>query len=180
MDELLDVLNEQGKPTGLVKPRKEIQQTGEWHKAAHVWIINLQEEVLITRRSLDASTSPGAWTMSAGGHVGAGEKSLDCAQRELKEEVGAELPKEKFKYLFTTKFQSGDLFPGKIVNQFNDVFLVEADIPITEFKVDPKEVIDLKYVHYKDLEEQINSEQIEMTPQYEQFKMLFKYLAQKI
>lgn len=54
MDELLDVLDEQGNPTGEIKSRRGIQKSGEWHKAAHVWIINSKGELLITRRSLNA------------------------------------------------------------------------------------------------------------------------------
>ncbi len=180
MDEILDVLDESGDLTGEIMPRKDIQQSGKWHKAAHVWIINSKNELLITRRSLNANTSPGAWTMSAGGHVAAGESSFDCAKRELAEEVGVDLPKNKFKYLFTTKFRSGDLFPGKNVNQFNDVFLVEADIRPDQVKPDLNEVIDVKYINYKKLQEQITKDEIEMTPQYEQFDKLFAYISSSL
>lgn len=117
--------------------------------------------------------------MSAGGHVGAGETSLNCAQRELAEEIGVELPTNEFEYLFTTKFKSGNLFPGKIVNQFNDVFLVRKDLLPAQLKMDPQEVIDVKFIHYKDLQEQISTKKIEMTPQYEQFGKLFNYLPEQ-
>ncbi len=176
-DEYYDVLDESGNELGLSKPRKELHQTGEWHAASHVWIINPARELLITRRSLiNAGTSPGAWTMSVGGHVDTGETPLVAAKREVKEEIGVNFLESRFKEIFVTKFMSGNHFPGKKVNQFHHVFLVESGLPLKEYEIDGNEVIDIKLIHHEHLKSQIANGEIEMSPQYEQFDKLFEYL----
>lgn len=176
MDDEYDVLDENGNSLGFTQKRSELHLNGKWHAASHVWIINPKRELLITRRSLKAGTSPGAWTMSAGGHVDAGEAPVETAIREVKEEIGIEFLESRFKKLFVTKFKSGDYFPGKDVNQFHHVFLVESDQPLGEYKIDGNEVIDIKFIHHEELKSVISNGEIEMTPQYEQFSRLFEYL----
>ena len=78
---LFDVLNENGEKIGVAKTSQEIFSSGLWHRASHVWIINSKQELLISKRSKNVGTYKGYWTMSAGGHVDAGETSLECAIR---------------------------------------------------------------------------------------------------
>jgi isopentenyldiphosphate isomerase/ASC-1-like (ASCH) protein len=176
MDEEYDVLDESGNSLGFKQKRSELHLNGKWHAASHIWIINPKRELLITRRSLDAGTSPGAWTMSAGGHVDSGETPLESAIREVKEEIGIEFSESRFKKLFVTKFKSGNYFPGRKVNQFHHVFLIESDLPLEKYRADRNEVIDIKFIHHGKLKRLIANGEIEMTPQYEQFDKLFEYL----
>ena len=37
--ELIDVLTRAGELTGVRKPKPEIHRDGDWHRAAHVWIV---------------------------------------------------------------------------------------------------------------------------------------------
>ena len=52
MEELIDVLDENGVKTGEVLTRKEVHKRGLWHRAIAVAIINEQNEILIQQRSL--------------------------------------------------------------------------------------------------------------------------------
>jgi len=38
--ELIDILDEQGNPTGQVKPQPDVHRDGDWHKTVHLWILN--------------------------------------------------------------------------------------------------------------------------------------------
>ena len=93
--ELLDVLDKNGKPTGKVKPRSEIHRDGDWHRAAHVWIMNSKSELLIQKRAATRKYHPNRWSVSVGGHVSENENSRTSVAREVKEELGLHcLPSE--------------------------------------------------------------------------------------
>ncbi len=55
-DELFDVLDADGRPTGLAKPRGEVHRDGDWHGALHIWVGGIGDDgvpfVLFQRRSL--------------------------------------------------------------------------------------------------------------------------------
>lgn len=171
---LFDVLNKKGEPTGTTKDSKQVFIDGDWHKASHMWIINSKSEVLISKRSQNVGFYKDFWTMSAGGHVDAGETGLECAVRETKEELGVTFKPSEFLYLFTVPFEA-DL-PEKKVRQFNDIFLICSEKKISEYHFDKEEVSEIKFIHYKELEKLINNKKIEITPQFEQYKLLFEYL----
>jgi isopentenyldiphosphate isomerase len=92
MDELIDILDEHGKPTGetIVKSRAHAQ--GLFHPTVHVWLYNKAGEVLLQKRSASKDTYPGLWDVSVAGHVGAGEAIEVAALRETEEEIGLRLP----------------------------------------------------------------------------------------
>ena len=101
--ELLDVLDENGNPTGEVEDRNEVYRRGLWHRSSHIWIENDNKELLVQKRNPNKSTFPNLWAISVAGHVDAGETSRDAAIRELKEEVNLDVKPEELEYLFTIK-----------------------------------------------------------------------------
>lgn len=58
------------------------------HRACHMLLFNSSGEVFLQKRSMSKDKSPGLWDFSAAGHVDAAESYLDCAVRELEEELG--------------------------------------------------------------------------------------------
>ena len=61
--------------------------TKPWHRNAHVYIINPEGELYLTKRSLTKDTSPGCITVTTAGHVRLDEDPELGAERELKEEL---------------------------------------------------------------------------------------------
>ena len=51
MEEMIDVLDENGVKTGTIATRKEVHKKGLWHRAIVVAIINEKNEILIQQRS---------------------------------------------------------------------------------------------------------------------------------
>jgi hypothetical protein len=49
--EYVDVLDSSGRPVGKMKPKSEVHRDGDWHGAAHLWILNREGQILIQRRS---------------------------------------------------------------------------------------------------------------------------------
>ncbi len=62
------------------------------HRIAHVLIFNSKGELLLQMRSAMKKFCPGHWVTSAGGHVQKGESYEQAAKRELKEELGIDVP----------------------------------------------------------------------------------------
>ena len=69
-DELFDVVDERGQPTGVVKRRADVHRDGDWHRAVHVWIVGLDADepfILFQRRSPGKDTWPGKLDATAAG-----------------------------------------------------------------------------------------------------------------
>jgi len=88
-NELLTVVDENDEP---VTPhsRAAIHRENLLHRAVHILLVNDKGELLLQKRSYRKDRFPGCWDSSASGHVNAGESYLDCATRELEEEIGAQ------------------------------------------------------------------------------------------
>ena len=62
--EFLDVLDENGKKTGVVRNRELIYKNGDWHRTVHVWLLNSKNELLIQKRASNKETFPNLWAIS--------------------------------------------------------------------------------------------------------------------
>jgi 16S rRNA (adenine1518-N6/adenine1519-N6)-dimethyltransferase len=65
------------------------------HRAVHILIFNPAGEVFLQLRSRTKDRHPLTWDSSAAGHVNTGEEYDQTAERELREELGAEIRLEK-------------------------------------------------------------------------------------
>ena len=85
--ELLDVVDKDDNVIA-VKTRGEIHAEGWMHRAVHILLFNSKDELFLQKRSMSKDEQPGKWDSSAAGHVDSGEAYLDCARREITEELG--------------------------------------------------------------------------------------------
>ena len=91
MEELIDVLDENGVKTGEVLTRNEVHKRGLWHRAIAVAIINEQNQILVQQRSFKKEKNAGKWDISVAGHISSGQDALSAASREINEEVSVNL-----------------------------------------------------------------------------------------
>ncbi|KAL6012220.1 Nudix hydrolase 3 [Asimina triloba] len=126
---------------------------GNYHRAVHVWIFaESTQEVLLQKRAECKDSWPGLWDISSAGHVSTGDTSLLTARRELHEELGVDLPKDAFEFLFVF-LQECTTNDGKFINnEFNDVYLVTTlePIPLGAFTLQETEVSSVKYIRWED------------------------------
>lgn len=92
MSELLDVLNEQGEPTGKSVPRVDIHSMGLWHGTVHVYTYRIVAaggiQILIHLRAAHKDMYPNTWDSVLGGHIQSGQTSIQTVIDELGDEVG--------------------------------------------------------------------------------------------
>jgi 16S rRNA (adenine1518-N6/adenine1519-N6)-dimethyltransferase len=75
--------------------RGEVHGDNLRHRAVHILIFNSAGEIFLQKRARWKDRHPLLWDSSAAGHVSAGEAYDLAAARELKEEIGIEVPLEK-------------------------------------------------------------------------------------
>ena len=121
--ELWDLYTSDRKPTGLTMVRGEKNPEGLYNLSVTVWIKNNKGQYLISQRSAIKKTYPLKWEPVGGGVV-AGETSLEGAAREVLEEVGIKVDKDKLQLIFT---DIGYIWNGRPTNEINDIYLYEID-----------------------------------------------------
>ena len=128
-EEIFDVVNERDEVVGR-RPRSEVHRLGLMHRAAHVLVFNSAGQVFLQKRSLKKDRQPGVWDSSASGHVDAGEDYDACVVRELREEIGLEVPtvpQRLFKLAASAETDQEHVW----------VYRCEAEGP---FRLDPEEI----------------------------------------
>ena len=144
--ELIDVLTPDGRPTGVRKSKSEIHRDGDWHRAAHIWILSSDGRILLQRRSPRKENNPNLWDVSAAGHLSAGESSIEAAVRETYEEIGLKIAPGDLEFVATLR-ESCVLNNGTYHdNEFHDIFVVRRDVDIASLRLDAEEVAEVKWV----------------------------------
>jgi isopentenyl-diphosphate delta-isomerase type 1 len=90
-EEIFDVVNDRDEVIGRER-RSEVHRLGLKHRAVHVLVFNARGEIFLQKRSMTKDTHPGVWDSSASGHLDCGEDYDACALREVREELGFQLP----------------------------------------------------------------------------------------
>ena len=191
MEELLDVLDENGIKTGEVMPRSEVHKRGLWHRAIVVAIINEKNEILLQQRSMTKEKNAGMWDISAAGHISCGQDSLSAAShiscgqdslsaatREINEEVsvnlGFNVEVKEFRFMYS--FRKQQVFREDFIeNQFYDFFILrQQGLSKDSIKFQESEVQDIKFVTVTELNELRKANQI--VQRDEVYDVLTEYL----
>ena len=151
MEELFDVLNQEGRYTGKTETREKCHKEGLWHKAVVVFVINSKGQVLLQKRSANKKLWPNMWDMTMGGHVLTGEFGFEAGIREAKEELGIELQKNDL--MFIGSVISTNIKGDIINNHFNEYYITIKYIDETKLELQEEEVSEVKWM---DKEEIIN------------------------
>ena len=138
-EEILEVLDEEGRPTGRVKPRAEVHRDGDWHRAFHLWVLHPDGHVLLQRRASGKDLAPGKVDVSVAGHVRPGETLLDMV-REAEEEIGLVVRPGQLDFLETVRSERS--YPSGVVDrEFQDVYVTMVDDHhLQDYALDCREV----------------------------------------
>ena len=172
--EYIDIFDENNNPIGEKKEKQQAHEDGNFHRTAHVWIINDKNELLLQKRSASKKSHPNCWDISGAGHIRAGENVIDGAIRELKEELGVKSEEKDLQYITTIKSTKN---PKN--KEFQYVYLLRCNKKIEEYIFEDGEVSDVKYIFYKDLEKMVEEKVEGLLIHVEEYKSLFKYITNK-
>ena len=154
MEEYFDVLTREGDYTGKIESREKCHKEGLWHKAVAVFIMNSKNQVLLQKRSVNKKLWPNLWDMTAGGHVLAGEFGFQSIIREIKEEIGINVDKSDILFIGAS---ISDTVKGEIKNRhYNEYYIVNKEIGISELKLQTEEVSDAKWFDMNDVIKRID------------------------
>ena len=101
----------------------------------HACIFNSEGKMLIQQRQPFKSHWPDMWDLSVGGAAVTGDTSQTAIEREISEELGL-------------KLSFDDIHPSLTIHLdgvFDDVYTIEKEIDISELKLQPEEVQDVKW-----------------------------------
>lgn len=149
--EKINIYDENRYKTNKVVDRYEYRkQNNEFDLSVQIWIINSNEEILLTQRA-NKMTYPYMWECTEG-VVDYNENSLDAAIREVKEEIGIDIsPNEIYKLKIDKELE----YP-----KFTDVYLCKKNINLADINLQKEECINVKIVNEKEYINICNSDLI--------------------
>ncbi len=175
-EEYLDILDEYGNKTGEARPYLEAHEKGLIHTAVHVWIVNSKNEVLIQKREKNRRFFPEYWDISAAGHVSSGQTNLEAAIIETEEELGLKLNKSDFNLLcalWTDSLLNDGAFRNR---EFNPIYVVRADITISNIKIQQEEVEAVKFLNFQKFKNWTQGKGEKMVPHEEEYAKIIEHL----
>ncbi len=128
---------------------RENLNTEDIYRVSALWVTNSKGEILLARRALSKSHSPGKWGPAAAGTVEGGETYYSNIVKEAREELGLENIKPK---------TGPKIRVAKKYNYFCQWFLLEIDKLLDEFKIQKSEVEELKWIPQKELLDEIEND----------------------
>jgi isopentenyl-diphosphate delta-isomerase len=167
MDELIDILTPDGKPTGKTALKSEAHKNGWFHATVHIWLFTSDEKILLQKRALTKKVFPGIWDISVAGHIGAGEEIIAGAKREIFEEIGLEL-EEKDLIKIGTRIHQVIHENGIQDNEHHHVFITELKVSVSDLIMQEEEVAGLELWDLKVLKETKNLENV-LLPRFHKY-----------
>ncbi len=169
--EYIDIFDENNNPMGKIKEKTKAHEEGNFHRTAHIWIINGKKELLLQKRSATKKSHPNCWDISGAGHIRAGESVIEGAIRELKEELGIEANENDLRFIDIVKSTKN---PKN--QEFGYVYLLESNHEIKDYIFEDNEVSEVKYVYFEDLEKMVADRAEGLLTHEEEYKKLFQYI----
>ena len=148
--ELLDIVDENGIPTGEVVEREKAHREGVRHRTSHVWIARKRDgrvEILLQKRSQDKDSHPGCYDISSAGQI----------------PLGIEANPEELIYCGVRKGMYEDVFYGRrfVDNQISNVYLLwKNDLEIEDYTIQESEIESICFMEFETCYEAVAKKQI--------------------
>ncbi len=148
--EYLDIVSEDGQPTGAVVSRDEAHRKGILHRTAHVWAVRKKSggyDILLQKRSEEKESFPGLYDTSSAGHIPAGCEPLESALRELKEELGITASEDRLHYAGMFRIQYDKVFHGRLFRdrEITSVYVYDEPVEISALTLQKSEVSEVRW-----------------------------------
>lgn len=169
--EYIDIFDENNNSTGEIKEKTEAHEEGNFHRTAHIWIMNDKKELLLQKRSATKKSHPNCWDISGAGHIRTGETVIEGAIRELSEELGIKANADDLRFIAIVKSTKD---PQN--QEFGYVYLLKSNNEIKDYTFEDNEVSEVKYVYFEDLEKMVEDRSKGLLIHEEEYKKLFEFI----
>ncbi|WP_109298740.1 NUDIX domain-containing protein [Aquimarina sp. AU474] len=149
-DELIDILDHTGNPTGEVRLKSDVHRLGLLHASVHIWFYTKKGELLIQKRAEDKDTYPNLWDVSVAGHIAAGETPKNSALREITEEIGLTINIEDLLFIGTYLAKKIPT-PFILDNEIHHIYMTPLKVPLTSLQLQQEEVADITLIKIDEL-----------------------------
>jgi isopentenyldiphosphate isomerase len=156
MDEYLDIVDQNGKPTGSIALKSEAHAKGLYHNTIHLWLYTSKGEILLQQRSHKKVIFPLLWDVSVAGHIDAGETFTAAALRETEEEIGLQLQPDDLLQIGTRLHESSYNSGALIDNEFHQIYIARLPVGLNQLIPQIEEVEDLKLVSFRQFKDLLN------------------------
>ena len=183
MKEYLDIVDENGQPTGEIIDRETAHAKGILHRTAHVWIARRRDgkvQILLQKRAKQKSSFPGCYDISSAGHIPAGDSYEVSAMRELAEELGVKADEKELITCGDRKVIWDAVFFGKEFHdrQISRVFLLWLDREASDFTLQEEEVDGVLWMDFDACYQSVQDDLFENCIVLEERDMLRKALVE--
>lgn len=154
MEEMLDIVDDNDRKIS-VGPKSVVHSSGAWHRCSDVWIID-GSRVLLQKRSDCKPIMPGRFDVSCGGHAAVNEIPIATALRELKEELGLDVPAGSLRLLEKRKQILAEREKNLVCKSVVSVFLLPISLDLKKLRFDKAEISDIRFFDLDELEYLLN------------------------
>ena len=179
MDELIDILTPEGKPTGKIALKSEAHKNGWFHATVHIWLFTKDKKILLQKRALTKNVFPGLWDISVAGHIAAGETILNAAKREVLEEIGLPLNDNEL-IKIGTRIHQVKHKNGIIDNEHHHVFIAELKTPVDKLITQKEEVDGIQLFDLAVLKSTKNLENVLLSRFHDYYCMVHNKIEDKL
>lgn len=176
--EYLDIVDEQGNPTGEIVERSIAHEKGIRHRTSHVWILrkkNDHVEILMQQRSANKDSYPNCYDISSAGHIPAGSTYKASALRELKEELGVEAHENQLHPIGVSYSDSYHIFHGRPFHnvQVSQVYALWYD---GDFTLQEEELSAVRWIDIDECIEKVTKNEFLHCIKLSELQMIKDYL----
>lgn len=179
--EYMDIVDENGNPTGEIIERATAHKTGVPHRTTHIWIVRKREnhtEILLQLRAEKKDSFPGCYDISSAGHVPAGMDVCTSGLRELEEELGIRTKKEELIDCGIHVTYTQNEFHGipYVDNQFAYVFLLWKDIEPEQMHLQEEEVERVQWMDFEECKKAVKNKTIKTCIDIAELERIEEYM----
>ena len=180
--EYLDIVDENGIPTGKTVSRNIAHRDGILHRTAHVWVVRPSAkgyDILLQKRSMEKESFPGLYDTSSAGHIAAGEEPVSSALRELQEELGIKADPEQLHHAGSFRIRYEKEFHGHLFrdNEVTQVFVYDEPVEISALVLQESEVDEVRWFGLDEVWEEIHHSRERFCVPTDGLKVLRDYLG---
>ena len=179
--EYLDIVDENGIPSGETVSREEAHRLGVQHRTSHVWIVRKTDngyDILLQKRSLNKDSHAGMYDTSSAGHIVAGDEPLESALRELDEELGIKADESELKKIGKFHGEYSKEFHGRLFkdNEISFVFIYQGNVDIDNLVLQKSEIDEVRWFDLDKVWEEIQLTRKRICVPSGSLEILRKYL----